>query len=129
MTTHARAWLRYVLALCSHYSGLDWLYRRAGGAGLVILMLHRLRDEPDPYPLSLSRPQLRQMVRWLRGRRALVGLDDGLRGLVSASPRVNYAITFDDVTVESRDSAQDQVVSEVIEALDAHLSATAVDAS
>ena len=96
MTMHARAWLRYVLALGSHYSGLDWLYRRIGGAGLVILMLHRLRDEPDPYPLSLSRTQLGQMVRWLRGRDALVGLDDGLRRLSRHAPQVTYALTFDD---------------------------------
>ena len=96
MTMHARAWLRYVLALGSHYSGLDWLYRRIGGPGLVILMLHRLRDEPDPYPLSLSRTQLGQMVRWLRGRDALVGLDDGLRRLSRHAPQVTYALTFDD---------------------------------
>lgn len=96
MTMQTRAWIRYMLALCSHYSGLDWLYRRACGAGLVILMLHRLRDEPDPYPLSLSRSQLGQMVRWLRGRNALVGLDAGLRGLSRNAAQVNYALTFDD---------------------------------
>lgn len=97
MTAELRAWLRYLLALGAHYSGADWAYRKLSGAGLVILMLHRLRDEPDPYPLSLSRMQLRQMVAWLRGREALVGLDDGLQALTpGAHPRMSYALTFDD---------------------------------
>ncbi|MDI9240377.1 polysaccharide deacetylase family protein [Lysobacter sp. LF1] len=97
MTAELRAWLRYLVALGTHYSGADWAYRKLSGAGLVILMLHRLRDEPDPYPLSLSRGQLRQMIAWLRGREALVGLDDGLRGLSpGADQRVSYALTFDD---------------------------------
>ncbi|HEY0505291.1 MAG TPA: polysaccharide deacetylase family protein [Lysobacter sp.] len=97
MTTELRAWLRYLLALGSHYSGADWLYRRLSGAGLVILMLHRLRDDHDPYPLSVSRAQLRQIVRWLRGRHALVSLGEGLRELSPEAPqRVQYALTFDD---------------------------------
>ncbi len=90
-------WLRYGLALSAHYSGLDVLYRRASGAGLVVLMLHRLRDDHDPYPLALSGASLRKLVRWLRGRDALVGLEEGLQTLTSpGTPRINYAITFDD---------------------------------
>ncbi|QSX75482.1 polysaccharide deacetylase family protein [Lysobacter arenosi] len=97
MTAPLRSWLRYLLALCCHYSGLDWLYRHVSGAGLVILMLHRVRDEPDPYPLSMSRGNLRQIIRWLRGQQALVGLGEGLRDLSPAAPqRVRYALTFDD---------------------------------
>lgn len=97
MTTELRTWLRYLLALGSHYSGVDWLYRRLSGAGLVILMLHRLRDDHDPYPLSVSRAQLRQIVAWLRRRDALVALGDGLRELSPDAPqRVHYALTFDD---------------------------------
>ncbi|GAA5076069.1 polysaccharide deacetylase family protein [Lysobacter panacisoli] len=97
MIAELRAWLRYALALGSHYSGMDALYRRLSGAGLVILMLHRLRDDHDPYPLSLSRAQLRQMVAWLRGRDALVGLGEGLRELSPvATQRVRYTLTFDD---------------------------------
>ncbi len=97
MTHELRAWLRYLLALASHYSGLDWLYRRLSGSGLVILMLHRLRDEQDPYPLSVSRAQLRQIVGWLRTRGALVALGEGLRELSPVAPqRVHYALTFDD---------------------------------
>ena len=90
-------WLRYAIALGAHHSGLDFLYRRATGAGLVVLMLHRLRDEPDPYPLSTSNASFRQLVRWLRERQALVGLEDGLQALSDRQrPQVNYAITFDD---------------------------------
>jgi peptidoglycan/xylan/chitin deacetylase (PgdA/CDA1 family) len=97
MTTSPRTWVRYLLALGSHYSGLDALYRRCRGAGLVILMLHRLRDGQDPYPLSVPRAQLRQIVAWLRERSALVALGDGLALLSSIrDARVNYAITFDD---------------------------------
>ena len=66
MTALLRTWLRYSLALCSHYSGLDGLYRQLSGAGLVILMLHRLRDGQDPYSLSVPCAQLRQIVAWLR---------------------------------------------------------------
>jgi peptidoglycan/xylan/chitin deacetylase (PgdA/CDA1 family) len=90
-------WARYAIALGAHYSGVDAVYRRATGAGLVVLMLHRLRDEPDPYPLSMSNAGFRQLVRWLRKRNALVGLEDGLHALSELQqPRVNYAITFDD---------------------------------
>lgn len=90
-------WLRYLFALFAHYSGLDVLYRRAAGAGLVVVMLHRLRDEHDPFPLSTSRASFGQLVRWLRERRALVGLEEGLGMLEGArSSHVNYAITFDD---------------------------------
>jgi peptidoglycan/xylan/chitin deacetylase (PgdA/CDA1 family) len=90
-------WPRYALALSAHYSGLDLLYRRVTGAGLVVLMLHRLREEHDPYPLSMSRRSLRELVGWLRHRRALVGLDEGLQLLGDGEgARVNYAITFDD---------------------------------
>jgi len=97
MTAPFRAWLRYSLALCSHYSGLDGLYRRLSGAGLVILMLHRLRDDHDPFPLSVSRRQLRQMLAWLRSSGALVGLDDGLRALSpERAQKIHYALTFDD---------------------------------
>ncbi len=97
MSTALHAWLRYTLALCSHYSGLDGLYRRLSGSGLVILMLHRLREDHDPYPLSVSRGQLRQLVTWLRARSALVGLDDGLQALLPERvQRVHYALTFDD---------------------------------
>ena len=95
-TERYRSWLRYVLALCAHYSGMDLLYRRLSGPGLVILMLHRLRDEPDPYPLSTSRASLRRMVDWLRGREALVDLDEGLQRLATRAPGCTYAITFDD---------------------------------
>lgn len=90
-------WPRYALALSAHYSGLDLVYRRVTGAGLVVLMLHRLRDDYDPYPLSMSRQGLRELVGWLRRRHALVGLDEGLQHLADGDgARINYAITFDD---------------------------------
>lgn len=93
----ANRWPQYLFALCAHYSGLDHLYRRMSGAGLVVLMLHRLRDEPDPYPLSMSRTSLRELLDWLRHRDALVSLDEGLRQLGGCgAARLNYAITFDD---------------------------------
>ena len=91
-----RSWLRYLLALCAHYSGMDLLYRRLSGPGLVILMLHRLRDERDPYPLSTSSASLRRMLDWMRARSALVDLDDGLERLAARKPGFAYAITFDD---------------------------------
>lgn len=97
MSAQRIRWLPYLFALCTHYSGIDRLYRRLCGAGLVVLMLHRLREDDDPYPLSTSRSSLRQLVAWLRQRGALVSLDEGLRALsnVNAS-RLSYAITFDD---------------------------------
>lgn len=90
-------WARYAIALGAHHSGVDFLYRRLTGAGLVVLMLHRLRDEHDPYPLSTSKATFRQLMDWLRENQALVGLEDGLHAL--SDPRqsqVNYAVTFDD---------------------------------
>jgi peptidoglycan/xylan/chitin deacetylase (PgdA/CDA1 family) len=96
MNVQASRWLRYALALCAHYSGMDFLYRTLSGPGLVILMLHRLRDTHDPYPLSTTRPSFRRMLRWLRHRQALVGLDEGLQALAQRSRRIHYAVTFDD---------------------------------
>jgi peptidoglycan/xylan/chitin deacetylase (PgdA/CDA1 family) len=97
MMRRPKQWLRYALAMAAHHGGADWLYRKATGAGLVVLMLHRLRDAHDPYPLSLSRASFRQMVGWLRERRALVGLEDGLHALNDPHrAAVHYAITFDD---------------------------------
>lgn len=96
MNDQANRWLRYAVALCAHYSGLDMLYRRLSGPGLVILMLHRLRDSHDPYPLSTSHATFRRMLEWLRRRDALVGLDDGLQALAEEQPAIRYAITFDD---------------------------------
>lgn len=97
MSTGLRRWLRYAIAVAAHHGGLDFVYRKATGAGLVVLMLHRLRDTHDPYPLSLSRTSFRQLVGWLGERRALVGLEAGLRALSDArDTRVNYVVTFDD---------------------------------
>ena len=90
-------WARYMIALVAHHTGLDFLYRRITGAGLVVLMLHRLRDEHDPYPLSTSKASFQQLVRWLRDRDVLVGLEEGLQALEDPhGAQVNYAITFDD---------------------------------
>lgn len=97
MTVALTRWLQYAFALCSHYSGLDLLYRRLSGAGLVLLMLHRVRDEHDPYPLSTSKDSLRQLIGWLRQGNALVSLDEGLRRLANYdNAQLNYALTFDD---------------------------------
>lgn len=90
-------WLRYAMAVFNHYSGLDDLYRLITGPGLVVLMLHRVRDEPDPFPLSLSKQRLHTMLGWLRRRKLLVSLDEGLQFLAQAStPHVRYALTLDD---------------------------------
>lgn len=97
MTPRMQRWARYGIALLAHHTGMDFLYRRITGAGLVVLMLHRLRDEHDPYPLSLSRGSFAQIVNWLRQRKLLVGLEHGLRELDDPGSRaLHYAITFDD---------------------------------
>ncbi|MEO6170524.1 MAG: polysaccharide deacetylase family protein [Lysobacter sp.] len=91
------SWVGYCFAVASHYSGMDRLYRRLAGGGLVVLMLHRVRDEPDPYPLSMSMASLVKLVDWLRSRGALVSLDDGLLALAEPGPaQTGYALTFDD---------------------------------
>ncbi|MFT3761955.1 MAG: polysaccharide deacetylase family protein [Pseudoxanthomonas sp.] len=83
--------------MLAHYSGADALYRRLAGNGLVILMLHRIRDEHDPYPLSISRASLFRLVAWLRQADLLTDLDQGLAALpATGKPRTRYAITLDD---------------------------------
>lgn len=90
-------WLRYTIAMVAHYSGADSLYRRMGSSGLVVLMLHRLRDEHDPYSLSLSKASFGKIVSWLRERHSLVDLESGLRQLNGhGSSGISYALTFDD---------------------------------
>lgn len=89
-------WLRFIIAFAAHHSGLDALYRRLSGAGLVVLMLHRLRDDHDPYPLSMRKASFTLLVGWLRRRRMLVSLDDGVARLADSDSGINYAITFDD---------------------------------
>lgn len=90
-------WLRYAIAVVCHYGGPDQVFRWLSGAGLVVLMLHRLRDEPDPYPLSLSRASFRQLLAWLQRRNALTSLDAGLGALHNGDARgIRYAITLDD---------------------------------
>jgi len=96
MTFSLMRLLAYGFALLSHYSGLDMLYRLTTGAGLVVLMLHRVRDEFDPYPLSISRRSLLQLIGWLRVRDKLTGLDAGLESLASGARGMRYALTFDD---------------------------------
>ncbi len=95
--THVNGWIRYLCALAFHYSGLDALYRLATGRGLVVLMLHRLRDEHDYYPLSTRVDTLSRLVQWLRQDDVLVSLDEGLARLQRGPRRVvHYAITLDD---------------------------------
>ena len=92
-----RSWLRYGIALAAHHCGADAAYRRLAGPGLVVLMLHRLRDEPDPWPLSLSTAAFARVVSWMRGHGTVVALEDGLRALDAPGNRgIGYAITFDD---------------------------------
>ncbi|MBB1087411.1 polysaccharide deacetylase family protein [Lysobacter sp. SG-8] len=91
------AWIRYLIAIGCHYSGLDALYRRLSGAGLVVLMLHRLRGEDDPFPLSISSDTFGQIVAWLRDDRKLVSLDEGLSHLDRPRGTTTlYAVTLDD---------------------------------
>ena len=91
-----RACLRWVIALACHYGGLDELYRRLRGPALAILMFHRLRDEPDPYPLSITPASFRRLLGWLRASGRLVDLDEGLARLRRDRRRTHYALTFDD---------------------------------
>ena len=89
--------LRHTIAVLAHYSGADALYRRFTGGGLVILMLHRIRDEDDIHPLSISRASFARIIGWLRKAGALTSLDQGLAAMGQDDrPRVRYSITLDD---------------------------------
>lgn len=91
------AWARYAIAVFAHHSGADSLYRKLSGGGLVVLMMHRLRDEHDPYPLSLSKSSFGKITGWLRRRRILVDMPSGLAALDQPGhAKVSYALTFDD---------------------------------
>jgi peptidoglycan/xylan/chitin deacetylase (PgdA/CDA1 family) len=88
--------LRWLIALACHYSGLDGLYRQLRGPALCILMFHRLRDDPDPYPLSITPASFRRLLGWLRAGGRLVDLDGGLARLTCDRRGTHYALTFDD---------------------------------
>ncbi len=95
--TKFNGWIRYLFALAFHYSGLDAVYRLLAGRGLVVLMLHRLRDEHDYYPLSTHCDTLARLIEWMRAQDALVALDQGLARLAEGKRHpVSYAITLDD---------------------------------
>ena len=90
-------WARYAIAVLAHHSGADFLYRKTSGAGLVVLMMHRLRDEHDPYPLSLSKASFGSITGWLLQRRMLVDMSSGLAALEQPGhAQVSYALTFND---------------------------------
>jgi peptidoglycan/xylan/chitin deacetylase (PgdA/CDA1 family) len=88
--------VHYFIAVFCHYSGLDAWCRRRRGTGLAVLMFHRVRDERDPYPLSITPQSFVRLVRWLRRRDLLVDLDSGLAGLQQTDAGTRYALTFDD---------------------------------
>ena len=95
---HARIkhWFRYMFCLGCHYAGFDWLYRKLAGPGLVVLMLHRIRDEHDNHPLSISMAALDTLLGWIGGANELIDLDDGLRLLEESRGGTRYALTLDD---------------------------------
>lgn len=96
MASELRLLARWAIALMCHYSGADALYRRLRGPALAILMFHRIRDEPDPYPLSITRSKFLAILHWLRHGNYLTGLDTGLQALAAGAPGTRYALTFDD---------------------------------
>ena len=96
MPSNLRLLARWAIAVLCHYSGADALYRHLRGPALAILMFHRIRDEPDPYPLSITRAKFMAILRWLRQGNYLTGLDTGLEALAAGAPGTRYALTFDD---------------------------------
>jgi peptidoglycan/xylan/chitin deacetylase (PgdA/CDA1 family) len=96
MPSNLRLLARWAIAVLCHYSGADALYRHVRGPALAILMFHRIRDEPDPYPLSITRAKFMAILRWLRRGNYLTGLDTGLKALATGAPGTRYALTFDD---------------------------------
>lgn len=96
MPDAVRRLARWLIALSCHYSGIDRAFRWWRGPALAILMLHRVRDDHDPLPLSMTSASYRRMVGWLRRRARLVGLDEGLRLLDSGPRATHYVLTFDD---------------------------------
>jgi peptidoglycan/xylan/chitin deacetylase (PgdA/CDA1 family) len=96
MPEDLRRLARWTIAVLCHYSGADALYRHLRGPALAILMFHRVRDEPDPYPLSITRSRFMAILRWLRRGNYLTALDSGLKALAAGAPGTRYALTFDD---------------------------------
>ncbi len=90
--------VRYTAACLGHYTGIDAVFRKVRGPGVVILMMHRLRDEHDPYPLSLSNQTMHRLVGWLKKDNLLVDFDTALKYLDNPgnSRATPYTITFDD---------------------------------
>ena len=91
-----RRYLVYWFSVACHYGGLDALVRRLRRPALCILMLHRLRDEQDPLPLSLTPATYRWLIRCLSKRGWLRSLDDGLAGLDNGRAGIGYTLTLDD---------------------------------
>lgn len=96
MSDRTRRFVRWLIAVLCHYAGLDALHRKLRGPTLTILMFHRVRDDADPYPLSITPPSYRKIVTWLRRSGILIALDEGIANLASRDGGNSYAITFDD---------------------------------
>jgi peptidoglycan/xylan/chitin deacetylase (PgdA/CDA1 family) len=72
--------------------------RRRRRSGLVILMLHKVNDRPDPLPLTLTPGLFECVIREIMRGHEIVTLDDCVRdGRVDVSGnRLRFALTFDD---------------------------------
>lgn len=91
----------YALALCCHYGGIDYMTRRLRGSCLSVLMLHRLRSDDDPLPLSLSPETFRWLIGLLERRGLLGSLEQGLTNVRERLAGSSYAVTLDDGYVDN----------------------------
>jgi len=87
-----KRWVKYVLALIFHYSGLN---RRKiiTSNQHYILMFHRIENERDLLNISIPVEYLKGIIQWTKELGQLVGMTDMIEAEQDA---VRFCITFDD---------------------------------
>ena len=102
-TVASRGWQKRAVSELLRRSGVVRLRRRT--SGLVILMFHKVNDEPDPLPLTLRPHLFDQMLGEIRRHHPIVALEQGLRDLDDGRPGLQVALTFDDGYRDNYDQA------------------------
>jgi len=103
MLTVARSRGKFIYADLLHWAGVTEKHRKSGG--LCILVLHKVNNDPDPLPLTLSIALFREMLGEITRNHEVVRLSDMTEPAQLSADELKFAITFDDGYRDNYESA------------------------